>query len=315
MASVMQTDLRQYLHLIASGKVREIYELDDSKLLFVATDRISAYDVVMKNAIDQKGAILTQLSEFWFNLLQSKIPELRTHYVSLGLPPMLQERLPPNLVEWLRLRSMVVKRLKVFPIESIVRGYITGSAWISYQKDGTVCSIPLPSGLQESQVLPKPLWTPSTKAELGNKDENISPEEAAKIVGKEYADQIEALSLQIYEKASAYALERGIMIADTKFEFGLDESATPPAVVLIDEVLTPDSSRFWNAASHKIGRGQESYDKQYLRDWLVQNGLKGMQGLEMPTDIVMSTLGRYREAYYVLVGKVWDMATSEAPKS
>lgn len=207
---------------------------------------------------------------------------------------------------------MVVKRLKVLPIESIVRGYITGSAWSSYQKDGTVCGIALPAGLQESERLQQPLWTPSTKAEIGGKDENISRAEAARIVGQAHADQIENISLEIYEKANAYAAERGIIIADTKFEFGLDESSTPSAVVLIDEVLTPDSSRFWSAEKYEVGRGQDSYDKQYLRDWLVKNDLKAKEKVEMPDDVAANTIDRYREAYRTIVGKGWDAGEEAA---
>lgn len=312
MAPVVQTDLQDYLPLVASGKVRELYELDQSNLLFVATDRISAYDVIMKNGIEQKGAILTQLSQFWFKLLQSRIPSLRTHYVSLNISQALQERLPSQMISQVQRRSMVVKRLKVLPIESIVRGYITGSAWSSYQKDGTVCGIALPAGLQESERLQQPLWTPSTKAEIGGKDENISRAEAARIVGQAHADQIENISLEIYEKANAYAAERGIIIADTKFEFGLDESSTPSAVVLIDEVLTPDSSRFWSAEKYEVGRGQDSYDKQYLRDWLVKNDLKAKEKVEMPDDVAANTIDRYREAYRTIVGKGWDAGEEAA---
>ncbi|MCJ1460996.1 Bifunctional purine biosynthetic protein ade1 [Mycoblastus sanguinarius] len=308
MAPVLQTDLGEHLPLVASGKVREIYKLDESTLLFVATDRISAYDVVLNNGIDRKGAILTQLSEFWFILLQSMIPNIQTHYVSLGIPPSLNEQLPPLVGSQLQGRSMVVRRLKVFPIESIVRGYITGSAWASYKNDGTLCGISLPIGLQESQKLDQPIWTPSTKAERGGNDENISPAKAAEIVGKPYAHQIETLSLEIYQNASAYAAERGIIIADTKFEFGLDEFTTPPSVVLIDEVLTPDSSRFWSAETYAVGRSQESFDKQYLRDWLVRNGLKGKEGIEMPEDIAKNTQSRYREAYQILVGSQFHPA-------
>lgn len=225
---------------------------------------------------------------------------------------------------------MVVRRLKVLPIESIVRGYITGSAWSSYQKDGTVCGIKLPAGLQESERLQKPLWTPSTKAEVGQSDENISPEEgkyrsptiikqsllvsghpkltcvASKIIGKQYGSQIEAISLQIYEVASDYARSRGIILADSKFEFGLDETTSPPSVVLIDEVLTPDSSRFWSADKYEIGRSQESFDKQPVRDWLVKEGLKGKEGVELPKEIVDQTRERYKEAFRMLVGKDWE---------
>lgn len=303
MAPVVRIDLKNYLPFVASGKVRELYEIDNSTLLFVATDRISAYDVVMMNGIDQKGAILTQLSQFWFNLLQSKIPSLRTHFISMNVSGALNERLPSEVVSQLQRRSMLVKRLKVLPIESIVRGYLTGSAWSSYQKNGTVCGVSLPTGLQESEKLPQPLWTPSTKAGPGDKDENISPAEAARIVGQTYADQIEEISLELYKQANAYAAERGIIIADTKFEFGLDESSN---VVTIDEVLTPDSSRFWSAEKHEVARGQDSFDKQYLRDWLMKNGLKGKENVEMPDDVALKTIDRYKEAYRAIVGKGWD---------
>ena len=207
---------------------------------------------------------------------------------------------------------MIVQRLRVFPIESIVRGYITGSAWTSYQKDGTMHGMTLPTGLQESQKLEKPLWTPSTKAELGGKDENISAEEAASIIrqnfpedGTEYAAQIAALSLAIYNQASAYAAERGIIIADTKLEFALDESTSPSSVVLVDEVLTPDSSRFWSAAKYEVGQPQESLDKQFVRDWLAEKGLKGKEGTELPEEIAEKMAERYKEAYEMLVGKKW----------
>ena len=225
---------------------------------------------------------------------------------------------------------MVVRRLKVLPIESIVRGYITGSAWSSYQKDGTVCGIELPKGLRESEKLEKPLWTPSTKGAAGEKDENISPQEgvyslevpskrmttgesypwlmfaAANIIGKEYALQVETLSLRIYEAASDYARSQGIILADTKFEFGLDEKTSPPSVVLIDEVLTPDSSRFWSVEKYEVGKSQESFDKQLLRDWLVKEGLKGKEGVELPRDVVEQTAQRYKVAFKMLVGKDWE---------
>lgn len=191
---------------------------------------------------------------------------------------------------------MQVRRLKIFPIESIVRGYITGSAWREYVKKGTVHGMEMPKGLRESEKLEKALWTPSTKAEAGAKDENISPGKGAEIVGKNYADQIASLSLQLYNSAASYALERRILIADTKFEFGLDETTSPPSVVLVDEVLTPDSSRFWDAEKYEVGRGQDSLDKQVLRDWLVREGLKGREGVEMPEEVVLRTRKGYEEA-------------------
>lgn len=198
---------------------------------------------------------------------------------------------------------MQVRRLKVLPIESIVRGYITGSAWSEYQKTGTVHGLAMPAGLRESEKLGAPLWTPSTKAEAGAKDENISPARASEIVGERYAKRIEGLSLQVYERARDYASERGIIIADTKFEFGLDEESDE--IVLVDEVLTPDSSRFWPLAEYEVGRGQRSFDKQFLRDWLTKEGLKGKEGVELPDEIVRRTAEAYQEAFERLVGKEW----------
>ncbi|MCJ1470846.1 Bifunctional purine biosynthetic protein ade1 [Pseudocyphellaria aurata] len=327
---VLQTDLRNYLPLIASGKVREIYELDQSTLLFVTTDRVSAYDVILKNGIPAKGFLLSLLSVHWITLLQTMIPTLRTHFISLSIPPTLQQSLPPHLLSQLEHRCMQVHRFKVFPIEAIVRGYITGSAWKEYTEKNTVHGIQLsgPNGrkLIESERLVKPLYTPSTKAEAGAKDENIHPDSAADIVGVTYAKRIQELSLEIYEKAAAYALTCGIIIADTKFEFGLDDRTDE--VVLIDEVLTPDSSRFWPACSYKVGGPQESFDKQYLRgllfsspilsvfvltlpDWLTNNGLKGKEGVELPEEVVKKTGEKYIEAYEKLSKRAWDHTSSK----
>ncbi|ETN43362.1 phosphoribosylaminoimidazolesuccinocarboxamide synthase [Cyphellophora europaea CBS 101466] len=295
-------DLGQHLPLIASGKVRELYEVDAKTLLFVATDRISAYDVIMKNGVPQKGAVLTLISKFWLNYLTSQIPGLKTHLLSGSIP----SKLPAEIAKEIAPRSMLVRKLKVFPIEAIVRGYITGSAWSSYKKTGEVNGKKLPEGLQESQEFPEPIYTPSTKAELGQHDENISTEEAAKVVGEKYAKRIEELALQIYKTARDYAKTKGIIIADTKFEFGLDEGTDE--VVLIDEVLTPDSSRFWPAKSYELGRGQDSFDKQYLRDWLTREGLKGKEGVEMPDNIVQSTSEKYQEAFHMLTGETLQQA-------
>ncbi|KAF4548538.1 Phosphoribosylaminoimidazole-succinocarboxamide synthase [Elsinoe fawcettii] len=291
---------------IATGKVREIYTLSPSTLLFVATDRISAYDVIMKNGVPGKGALLTLMTAHWFDLFSKHIPELQTHIQSLSLPANIS--LPDDLKAQLRNRSMVVKKLKIFPIESIVRGYITGSGWAEYKRTGTVHGIKMPKGLKESQRLEKPLWTPSTKAEVGGKDENISPEKAKEIVGEKYAARIEEWSVKCYEIARDYAAERGIIIADTKFEFGLDEESG--TVVLVDEVLTPDSSRFWPADKYEVGRGQDSYDKQYLRDWLTSEGLKGKEDVEMPPEVVKQTASKYREAFEKLTGRGWAEALS-----
>ncbi|KPI43572.1 Phosphoribosylaminoimidazole-succinocarboxamide synthase [Cyphellophora attinorum] len=276
-------DLKGYLPLIASGKVRELYEIDANSLLFVATDRISAYDVIMSNGVPQKGAILTSISKFWFSYLTSQIPSLRTHLLSTPIP----SGIPGDVAAQIAPRSMVVRKLKVFPIEAIVRGYITGSAWSSYQKTGEVNGKNLPQGLQESDQFPEPLYTPSTKAEL-------------------YAKRIEDLAIQIYQVARDYAKTKGIIIADTKFEFGLDEETDE--VVLIDEVLTPDSSRFWPAASYVVGKGQDSFDKQFLRDWLTKEGLKGKDGVSMPEDVVQRTSEKYQEAFKMLTGKSLEEA-------
>ncbi|KAF2717920.1 phosphoribosylaminoimidazolesuccinocarboxamide synthase [Polychaeton citri CBS 116435] len=296
--AVTQLDLTSYgLEKVASGKVREIYALDKQTLLFIATDRISAYDVIMANGVPQKGALLTQLSIHWFTLLAKLYPELRTHLLDkLPLPSLADSSLLAN-------RTMCVERLPLVPLESIVRGYITGSAWSEYVKKGTVHGMPMPEGLKESQKLEKPVWTPSTKAEQGMHDENISREKAIELVGEDVAKRVEEASLKIYEIARDYAAERGIIIADTKFEFGLDP--TDGALVLVDEVLTPDSSRFWPAEKYEIGRAQESYDKQFLRDWLTKEGLKGKDGVAMPEDVIVRTAQKYREAYEKLTGRQW----------
>ncbi|KAK7607455.1 hypothetical protein BKA81DRAFT_388092 [Phyllosticta paracitricarpa] len=301
--AVVSTNLEGKLQLVARGKVRDVYELDSESLLFVATDRISAYDVIMKNGIPQKGALLTSLSEHWFTYLSSQIPSLRTHFLSSSLPASIQ--LSDAERAQLARRSMRVRRLQIYPIEAIVRGYITGSAWAEYRKTGTVHGSPMPAGLQESQELPEPIFTPSTKAEVGGKDENISKEKAAEIVGVDAAKKIEQLSLELYKKAAAYARSTGIIIADTKFEFGYD-AADPSTVILVDEVLTPDSSRFWPADAYAVGKTQDSFDKQFLRDWLTREGLKGKEGVEMPPEIVQRTHEKYVEAYERLTGKKWQ---------
>lgn len=237
------------------------------------------------------------MTAFWFEYLQKEIPGLKTHFISLEVPA----SVPEAAKDQLRDRSMIVRRLKIFPLEAIVRGYITGSAWSSYRKTGEVNGKKIPEGLQESQEFPEPIYTPSTKAELGQHDENISTEQAAEIVGEKYAKRIEELALKIYSVAKEYAKGRGIVIADTKFEFGLDEETDE--VVLVDEVLTPDSSRFWSAETYQIGRSQESFDKQFLRDWLTSNGLKGKDGVEMSPEVLETTSSKYLEAFQLLTGK------------
>ena len=237
------------------------------------------------------------MTAHWFRILQEQIPDLKTHFISLDLPT----SVPGHIRAQLKGRSMRVRRLQVFPLEAIVRGYITGSAWSSYKKTGEVNGKKLPEGLQESQELPEPIYTPSTKAELGQHDENISTEQAAAVVGEKYAVRIQELSLKIYKAARDYARERGIIIADTKFEFGLHTETDE--VVLLDEVLTPDSSRFWSKSAYKVGESQDSLDKQPLRDWLTKNGLKGKEGVSMADDIVKVTRAKYLEAFKILTGK------------
>ncbi|MCJ1288853.1 Bifunctional purine biosynthetic protein ade1 [Xylographa carneopallida] len=251
------SSLGETLPLLASGKIRDLYEIDARRLLFVASDRISAYDVIMKNGVPEKGALLTLLSAHWFHVLSSAIPSLKTHFISLDIP----FQVPQELHTQLGGRSMQVRKLQIFPIEAIVRGYITGSAWKEYLASGTVHGIKVEPGLKESEAFPQgAIYTPSTKAEAGQNDENIHPDQAVQIVGEKYAKRIEQLALELYSTARKYALERGIIIADTKFEFGLDTKTDE--VILVDEVLTPDSSRFWPASSYKIGQAQESFDKQ-----------------------------------------------------
>lgn len=257
--------------------------------------------------VPSKGTLLTLLSVHWFELLPTLVPNLRTHFLTVDLP----SSIPQPERALLQNRSMQVRRLKIFPIEAIVRGYITGSAWKEYQRSGTVHTIPITAGLKESQAFPQgAVYTPSTKAEAGQNDENISPQQAAEIVGEKYAQKIEDLAIKLYTAAREYAAERGIIIADTKFEFGLDEETDE--IVLVDEVLTPDSSRFWPADKYEIGKEQQSYDKQYLRDWLTGEGLKGKQGVKMPEEVVKNTAEKYREAFEQLTGRKWADALASS---
>ncbi|KAI8332800.1 phosphoribosylaminoimidazole-succinocarboxamide synthase [Chlamydoabsidia padenii] len=283
------------LKLVARGKVRDLYEVDDKSLLFVATDRISAFDVIMKNSIPGKGKILTQLSLFWFNLLKDVLPN---HLITANF-----DEMPSNVQQYrsqLEGRSILVKKMRVLPIEAIVRGYITGSGLKEYNQKGTICDIPLPEGLVESQKLPQVLFTPSTKAEIGDHDENIHPSKMVEILGdKALADQVEQAAVALYTKARDYAAEKGIIIADTKFEFGLDENNQ---LVVVDEVLTPDSSRFWPADKYEAGRVQESFDKQFLRNYLEAIGFDKHTSIELPTDVTDNTLAKYKEAYSLLTG-------------
>lgn len=277
---------------LKSGKVREIFDLGDAFLL-VATDRISAFDCIMPNGIPRKGEVLTQLSHFWFERFASLIP----NHLLAGANDPLPAALQPFAATVAR-RSMIVKKAKPLAIECVVRGYLAGSGWKEYRKSQTVCGIKLPAGLQESSELPEPIFTPSTKAESGH-DENISFEEAAKVTGPEIAEQARAASLKIYSEARAYARQRGIIIADTKFEFGMFEGK----LILIDEVLTPDSSRFWPADQYQPGRGQPSYDKQFVRDYLeTLDWNKTPPAPALPPDVVAKTQAKYFEAYEKITG-------------
>jgi phosphoribosylaminoimidazole-succinocarboxamide synthase len=289
---ILQLDLPG-IKKLKSGKVREVFDLGDC-LLFVATDRISAFDVIMPNGIPRKGEVLTQISWFWFAQTESFQPN---HLISRANEP-----LPKNLqpfADQLAGRSMIVKKAKPLAIECVVRGYLAGSGWKEYQKSKTVCGIKLPPGLKESSELPEPIFTPSTKAETGH-DENISFTQAKRIVGDDMAAQARAASLRIYNSARDYARQRGIIIADTKFEFGLDNGK----LILIDEVLTPDSSRFWAADQFEPGRGQPSFDKQFVRDYLeTLDWNKTPPGPKLPDDVVAKTTAKYLEAYERLTGK------------
>jgi phosphoribosylaminoimidazole-succinocarboxamide synthase len=293
----LRTDFPE-LKLYASGKVRDLYQLDGERLLFVATDRISAFDYVLATGIPNKGKVLTQLSLFWFDFLKDIAPN---HLITAEV-----EKYPPPVrkyAEQLRGRSMLVTRAEMLPVECVVRGYISGSAWKEYQASGRVCGIELPKGLQESDPLPDPLFTPATKATSGH-DENIPFETMARLVGLELSHRLRDLSLKIYSKAADYARQRGIIIADTKFEFG----QTTQGLTLADEVLTPDSSRFWPADKYQPGRAQESFDKQYVRDYLEQiRWNKQPPAPALPPEVARRTSEKYMEAYHQLAGHELDL--------
>ncbi|KAG8740430.1 Bifunctional purine biosynthetic protein ade1 [Ceratobasidium sp. 428] len=325
-AIISTKDLLPELTLVSQGKVRDIYSTSDpNALLFVATDRISAYDVILRNGVPEKGVILSQLALFWFKRLEKIIPN---HLITDDVGQM-----PPEVRKYkdiLEGRTMLVRKAKVIPLEAIVRGYITGSAWSEYKRSGTVHGIRVSEGLVESEKLPEPLFTPSTKAEQGQHDENIHPDQgivvarpvtitfdtlmntAAKIIGRDLCDRISSVAVRIYKEAAEYAASRGVILADTKLEFGLIElDGQEPQLILIDEVLTPDSSRYWPAAGYKPGQSQPSFDKQYLRDWLTAEGFKkGLesgkdgQGWTMTDDVVQGTRKRYQEA--------WDLLTANS---
>ena len=279
------------LKKIYSGKVRDLYEIDSKTMLIVATDRLSAFDVILDEPIVGKGEILTQISNFWFGKLAHIMPN---HFTGQTVFDVLPEAEAQSVAR----RAVVAKRLTPVKIEAVVRGYLSGSGWKAYQKSGTVCGIQLPAGLREAEQLPEVIFTPSTKAEVGDHDENISFERCAEIIGKERTEEVRAKAIQLYTEAAAYAKTRGIIIADTKFEFGLDENGV---LTLMDEVLTPDSSRFWAVESYQVGTNPPSFDKQFVRDWLEQSGWnKQPPAPKVPEDVLAKTVAKYREALNVL---------------
>ncbi|MFZ0137805.1 MAG: phosphoribosylaminoimidazolesuccinocarboxamide synthase [Limisphaerales bacterium] len=294
---VLQTDFPD-LKLHASGKVRDVYQLDNERLLFVATDRISAFDYVLATGIPQKGRVLTQISLFWFDFLSDIVPN---HLITADVgqyPQALQK-----YADVLRGRSMIVQRAEMFPVECVVRGYISGSAWKEYKATGKVCGIELPAGLRESEAFPEPIFTPATK-EVSGHDENISFARMCEILGTETSRTLRDLTLRVYKKAAAYARQRGIIIADTKFEFG----RTAKGITLADEVLTPDSSRFWPADKYAPGRGQESFDKQYVRDYLEEiHWNKQPPAPALPDEVARRTSEKYLDAYFQITGRKLDV--------
>ncbi len=282
------------LKFLHRGKVRDLYEVDADHLLIVQTDRLSAFDVILPDPIPGKGAVLTAVSNFWFDKLGHVIP----NHLS-GIAPESVVKTEAEKAQ-VRGRAFVTKKLKPLPIEAIVRGYLVGSGWKDYKKTGAVCGIQLPAGLQEAQKLPEPLFTPSTKAAVGEHDENISFEEAKKLLGAEMAEQVKNATLALYTEAADYAATRGIIIADTKFEFGTDADGK---LYLIDEALTPDSSRFWPADEYKVGSNPPSFDKQFVRDWLESSGWnKQPPAPRIPADVLQKTADKYREAQQRLIG-------------
>ena len=289
-----KTEISTY-PLLSRGKVRDIYDIDEKTLLIVTTDRMSAFDVIMDRPIPYKGVILNQITLFWMDKFKDIIPN---HLVESDV-----DRFPAALAPWkdeLEGRAVLVRKAKPLPVECIVRGYIAGSGWKDYQKTGTICGYQLPAGMRESDKLEPPLFTPSTKAELGQHEQNISPADAARLLGEDVARKVQETTLAIYEAGRTYAASRGIIVADTKFEFGFVDGE----LRLIDEVLTPDSSRFWPADQYEPGHSQPSFDKQYLRDWLsAQPWDMQPPAPALPDEVVDATARRYREAYHILTGK------------
>lgn len=278
--------------------MRDIYAVDANQLLLITTDRLSAFDVILPTPIASKGAVLTQIANFWFDKLKHIVPNHLT-----GIDP--ATVVSADEKSQVHGRAIVTKKLKPLPIEAIVRGYLVGSGWKEYQAKGTVCGIALPANLQEASQLPQPLFTPSSKAEIGDHDENISLEKCATLLGKELAEKVAKVSVQLYTEAAQYALTRGIIIADTKFEFGVDDAGT---LYLIDEILTPDSSRFWPADGYVVGKNPPSFDKQYVRDWLESTGWnKTPPAPALPADVAQRTSEKYLEAFERLTGKKLDV--------
>ena len=291
---LLETSIKS-LKRIHQGKVRDIYDIDDKTMLLVSTDRLSAFDVILPTGIANKGAMLTQMANFWFEKLKDVVPNHLT-----GIEPTSVVTDPVEKTQ-LANRSVVVKKLKALPIEAIVRGYLVGSGWKEYKTQGTVCEIALPAGLQEASKLPQPLFTPSSKAAVGEHDENISIAQVEALIGKDMAAQVAKVAIELYSQAAEYALTRGIIIADTKFEFGLDEHGV---LHVMDEVLTPDSSRFWPAESYVVGKNPPSYDKQYVRDWLEASGWnKSPPAPALPADVAQRTSEKYMEAFERLTGQ------------
>ena len=279
------------LKKIYSGKVRDLYEIDDKTMLIVATDRLSAFDVILNEPIDGKGEILTQISNFWFGKLAHILPN---HFTGQTV----YDVLPANEAKAIEKRAVVVKLLTPLKIEAVVRGYLSGSGWKEYQQSGAVCGIRLPENLRQAEQLPEVIFTPSTKAEVGDHDENISFEQCVDIIGADLAEQVRAKAIQLYTEAAEFAKMRGIIIADTKFEFGLDENGV---LTLMDEVLTPDSSRFWAMQTYEVGKNPPSFDKQFVRDWLESSGWnKQPPAPKVPADVLRKTVEKYQEALNVL---------------
>jgi len=290
-AALLQSNLHS-LPLLARGKVRDNYAVGDDRILMIASDRISAFDVIMSEPIPGKGALLTKMALFWFDKLDGIVPNHLTGDDPLSVVAEAEK-------DQVRDRAMLVKRLKPLPIEAVVRGYLAGSGWSEYKAGGKVCGVELPAGLQNASKLPQPIFTPATKAEMGDHDENIDFERCVQIIGRELAEQVRDIAIRLYQRAADYALTKGIIIADTKFEFGLDADGR---LTLMDEVLTPDSSRYWPAESYAVGSNPPSYDKQFLRDWLEQATVDGQPwgkvapAPALPADVIANTAAKYQEA-------------------